>query len=66
MVRILRHCQPKGAETDRPNLQRRALYTSSLNPKKFNPLLDKLLQAQHEGRREPIWPREGGGVAFAK
>ena len=24
MVRILRHCRSKGAETDRPNLQRRA------------------------------------------
>ena len=24
MVRILRHCQPKGAATARPNLQRRA------------------------------------------
>ena len=38
---------------------------AAINPAKFGPLLNQLLQAQRDGRREPVWPREGGITAVS-
>ncbi len=32
---------------------------AAIAPAKFQPMLERLLQAQREGRHEPVWPKEG-------